>query len=250
MGKQILIINMYNLRKRLAMIHVFAAVLTVACNSSSSYDNKAALINSSPAAAVSGSPDSHWLSDIQSCIDHLSKNKYVFGGNDLDCTAGIAATDCSGFVNDVAQAYFPKAYDSLVALAKGRPTVGIYYRLIAQSKSNSPLLPVASMIDLAPGDVIMWIYKGEERIKIGASGHMMLVLGASDSLGNNQYRVLVADSADSGHDRDTRPQGQSGLGMGYIYFKTDSKAFPIGYAWSESRNYKTSSPIQLGHFVD
>jgi hypothetical protein len=261
-----------NIKKRLAMFHIIVATTMVACNSgsgsSSPLDEQsdtagvaAALIAPSAAArtpnvstvnasTVSSSTDEHWLSDIQSCIDHLTKNKYVFGGNDLDCTAGIAATDCSGFVNDIAQAYFPKAYHSLVVLAKGRPTVGVYYRLIAESKTGSSLIPVASMNDLVPGDIIMWIYQGAEREKIGASGHMMLVLGAAELVGNNQYRVLIADSAESGHDQDTRTQGQSGLGMGYIYFRTDSKAFPIGYAWNNPRNYLTSSPIQLGHFVD
>jgi hypothetical protein len=231
----ILMLNTLKLMKRLAATYVFTALLMVACNLSS---------------AFADSTDPQWLADVQSCIDHLSKNKYVFGRNDLDCTAGIAAIDCSGFVNNVAQAYFPEAYKALVNLWKSRPTVEVYYRLAAQAKADSPFQPVSSMSKLAAGDVIMWIYKGAERERIGASGHMMLALGTAESIGTNQYRVLVADSAESGHDRDTRTQGQSGLGMGYIYFKTDVTGFPIGYAWSEPRNYKTSAPIQLGHFVD
>jgi hypothetical protein len=228
-------LNRQKLMKRLTAIHIFAVALMVAFHSSGAYAD---------------STDPHWLADVQSCIDHLSKNKYVFGKNDLDCTAGIAAIDCSGFVNNVAQAYFPEAYKALVNLWKSRPTVEVYYRVAAQAKADSPFQPVSSMNNLVAGDVIMWIYKGAEREKIGASGHMMLALAPAEPIGTNQYRILIADSAESGHDQDTRTQGQSGLGMGYIYFKTDNTGFPIGYAWSEPRNYKTSAPIQLGHFVD
>jgi hypothetical protein len=233
-------INKRRLQTRLAMVHIFAAVLMVACNSSNSFDKKLDM----------GTYDGHWLSDIEGCIDHLAKNKYVFGRNDLDCTAGTAAIDCSGFVNNVAEAYFPQTYTALVELAQGRPTVGTYYRLTAQAKAGSPLVPVASMSALVAGDLIMWLYKGAERVKLGATGHMMLVIGQAESVGTNQYRIMVADSASSGHDQDTRTRGQSGLGMGYIYFKTGGDGFPIAYSWEDVRSWKTSSPIQLAHFVD
>jgi hypothetical protein len=233
--------NIKKFQKRLAMVHLSAAVLMVACNSGNSFDKN-----------LGGTADTQWLNDVESCIGHLqpSKNKYVYGDNRLDCTAETASTDCSGFVNNVAQAYFPAAYNDLITFAKGRPSVSIYYQMVSQASANSSITPVASMSELAAGDIIMWIYKGAEKIKLGATGHMMLVLAPADEIASNQYRLFVADSADSGHDQDTRGPHQTGLGMGYIYFKTNANGFPIAYSWDNAVSWKTSSPIQLGHFVD
>jgi hypothetical protein len=208
-----------------------------------------ATLSASPAARAD---DSAWLNEVQQCIEHLSENKYVFGKDDLDCTKGIAELDCSAFINDVAQAYFSSAWSALSSKAV-RPTVSTYYQMVTDTRNANPSVTrVKSMTDLVAGDLIMWEYLGAVQKEKQATGHIMLVLSAAEASASNGriFKVLVADSAEGGHQDDTRSKGKSGLGIGYIWFKADENGAPTGYSWESPTDFVSNSPIAMGRLVN
>lgn len=55
---------------------------------------------------------------------------------------------------------------------------------------------------------------------------------------HDEYYITVADSAGSGHRKDTRGDGQSGIGKGTMYFGINNAGESIYYRWSDWNSYK------------
>lgn len=163
----------------------------------------------------------------------------------------IFQNDCSGFARWIVKSglgpYGPRVSKTMASHMRRRseqrrrtdrsyPFAGEFYELFNEeftpgvtSKSQKPKYPwqgIEKLSDATAGDLLVWRYRESSR----TTGHVVIVASEPQHLGGSAYRIVVADSAKSGHsaEDDTRKLGGCdhsfcGVGFGSMFFDVDEK---------------------------
>lgn len=206
-----------------------------------------------PQADVAVDSASHTVSSqpLTSAAHHtvatLRQTKYRFGGNRFDPKNGIYMLDCSGYIDNILHRNSPRAYSVIAQWSGGRPNSEHYYNFfnhLTVADNGSRWNKVEAPAQLKAGDILVFRYKNSRGKSRG--GHVMLVM--DKPVGNaNVLRVRVADSAETGHSRDTRSGRASGIGIGTLLLKVNpTTKRPYAYAWREDSPWNSRVSIAMG----
>jgi hypothetical protein len=230
--------------------------LMILCFSFSSYAENKSLAEKDSGKKGTSSPSlplsQRLVNFISHTVNNLQYTSYKLGGNYFDTKKGVYILDCSAYVDKVLKTIHPDAYFDLVdATGSLKPTTLDYYTFF---KTLTPDFTgnwnkVTTVEELEPGDIVVFRYKNQKGRTTG--GHVMVVM---ETLVNNAgtYVVRVADAAEKKHSADTRYPRTSGIGMGTLALKVNTKTGqPYAYAWSEGAkwvknvNFAMARPIML-----
>ncbi len=192
---------------------------------------------------------------VHNTVETLNYSSYRLGGTRFDMTRGVYILDCSAYVDRILQNVYPNAYSSLMDhTGTDRPTSHDYYDFftnLADDDPNHHWNKVEAVEQLQAGDIL--VFRNKNRFGSDINGHVMVVMDkpieADDE--DNIYFVRVADSAPSGHSKDTRPSRTSGIGIGTLLLKVDPQTYePYAYAWRVGSRWQTNVNIAMGRPVD
>ncbi len=145
--------------------------------------------------------------------------------------SGTYNYDCSGFVGYALSRAVPGAFN---VLQNKRPVAEDFYNYIAQcgpTPGGGGWMKVSTPLELLPGDIVVWLKPDASNST--STGHIMIVTGVpvKNPKRTGEVLVQVIDSVESGHAKDTRGTGKTGLGKGTFGIMTDSSGLPTGYYW-------------------
>lgn len=176
---------------------------------------------------------------VRNTVSSLHYSNYKMGGTTIDSSRGIYVVDCSTYVDHILKTVYPSAFNSLVVgTGTEKPTTDDYYDYFINLgyKSQRHWNTVDDVDDLRPGDILVFRFKNAYGNETG--GHVMVVMDQPAKDGDT-FLVRVADSAPTGHSEDTRLPRRSGIGIGTLMLKVDSKTFqPYAYAWKEGARWQ------------
>jgi hypothetical protein len=164
---------------------------------------------------------------VRKTVSNMQYTAYKFGGAKIDTSRGIYIVDCSRYVDHILKNIYPGAYTSLTTWSgTDRPTTNDFYHYFTNlSDGSEHWNTVDDVEDLRPGDIL--VFRNKNRM----SGHVMIVMDKPAKMGNT-FLVRIADSAHSGHSKDTRMPHASGIGIGTMVLKVNPDTFkPYAYAW-------------------
>jgi len=155
-------------------------------------------------------------------------------------------TDCSGFISYVIKSVARKHYEEVVDFNGGRrPRADNYAQFFAQlsGQPQKGWLPINSVEELQPGDLIAWESPHYEKYHEGNTGHVMMVLGQpgaikQESVAGEKLRFVsipVIDSSSVSHfSPETLPplaqqDRRDGVGKGIVRIVLDESNKPIAY---------------------
>jgi hypothetical protein len=191
------------------------------------------------------------VSYVHQFIASLRYTKYKVGGGIFDRTRGIYELDCSHYVDTVLKITNPLAYSNLVYTTGAEaPDSQNYYDFFAHLSSHfkNDWNKIDNAKDLEPGDILVFRYTSKSGRPDG--GHVMLVMDKPVP-DNDALMVQVSDSAYAGHSDDTRPEHDSGVGIGTLLLKIDqASGHPFAYAWDMSSPWQDRVDIDMGRPVD
>lgn len=182
---------------------------------------------------------------IRESISSVKYSSYKMGGNRIDTDRGIYIVDCSAYVDHILKAIYPQAYSSLTKWSgTERPTTDDFYQYFSNLSQQTNRWETLNEIEsLRPGDIIVFRYLSHRGTQTG--GHVMVVMDAPKRIGDS-YSLRIADSAPSGHSKDTRLNRISGVGIGTILLKAHYRTQqPIAYAWKENAPFKSNIEIAM-----
>lgn len=196
-------------------------------------------------AASAATPSSRAvLERVDDALNALTYTIWELGAESLDAATGVYVTDCSGYVNRMVEDAAPLAYDSLLERQQtSRPRSKDYYYLIHSipyGKTRYHWTRVKSVLDLRPGDILVWRYADQTT---STTGHVMVVVGMpeADPRGADVIRIRVSDSAKSDHSDDNRAPDGSGVGAGVIQLRYKlGTGVPLNYAWRIGGRWQTN----------
>lgn len=205
--------------------------------------------------AIAAAPkESNLLSEGKRVLAAVKESFYQHK-TDVDEGAGRFHFDCSGFLSYALKQVAPEAY-SEIPISRSRerrPLAHDFYRFFVQLNTTPSkhwkLVTRAS--DLQPGDVIAWLRP--ENHKTTNTGHVMIVLEEPtvNPAATHELLVQVIDSSHSGHNKDSRPKGKSGLGSGTIGIFVDAAGAPVKYRWRGGLSKRIETTlIAFGRLVD
>jgi cell wall-associated NlpC family hydrolase len=163
---------------------------------------------------------------VNKTLENMHYTHYQMGGSKFDQSHGIYITDCSGYVNRLLNQVNPAAYFSLVrGTGSSRPNTEDFYNFFNNLafRSTQHWRKVDDASSLEAGDILVFRHGWH-------GGHVMVVMN-KPIRHNDVLEVRVADSASSGHSRDTRPAHVSGIGVGTMLIKVTPGNQPAAYAW-------------------
>jgi len=213
-------------------------------------ENTAPIKLSTPSFSFVSSMQHRLVDFVHQTVDSVRYSAYKLGGRHFDTTRGIYVLDCSDYVDNILETVHPRAYWSLAdATGSDKPTSQHYYEFFS-GLSEYPSYywnKVDDVEKLEPGDILVFRKTNAMHRQI-AGGHVMVVMN-KPVLDEDAYLVRVADSAPSGHSSDTR-QGHSGIGIGTILLKVDSKTGrPSAYAWKVGSRWKQNVTFAMARPV-
>jgi hypothetical protein len=103
-------------------------------------------------------------------------------------------------------------------------------------------------MEAEPGDFIVW-RRNPTPLKRN-TGHIVIVMEKPVKEKDGGIRVVVLDSSRSRHARDTRQKGDSGVGVGIMWFRVDESGVPIAIHWSSRKRKPKIYPIVIGRAID
>jgi hypothetical protein len=179
-------------------------------------------------------------------VNNFDQSDYQHDLN-IDVDDGIYDCDCSGFVSFVLWGVSLKHYGLVPRDPGGRPLAFDYYSLFAGLDSE-PLAgwqAIDFLKEACRGDIIAWqLTPGLEPGK--DTGHVFFVAEKPRLLDSGIFAVRVYDSAEVPHFDDTREDGETGVGSGFINFQVDANGAPTAFQVGPSDLNFYSFPIAIG----
>lgn len=183
------------------------------------------------------------LEEIERQMTVMKTSEYAHR-TQVDENEGIFIYDCSGLINYALQRSLPQAWQQLLNYTNNkRPRAKHYYEIVTQhdqsSESESGWQRIERVIDLSPGDIVVWLKPAEVQSKV--TGHIMVVAGdvSVNPVRPKEQLIPVIDSTKSPHGRrDSRYPDNNGLGKGTIGLVVDETGEPYGYYWRGGESTK------------
>ncbi len=143
--------------------------------------------------------------------------------------SGVYDCDCSEFVGFVLEQIAPDHYELIAATATPpRPLAFDYFTFFSNltPESTGGWSRIDALRDARRGDAVAW--RAPEIEPHHNTGHCFFVAETpvNDS---GIFAVRVYDSAAAPHFDDTRADGKTGVGTGFINFKVDGEGRPIAF---------------------
>lgn len=164
---------------------------------------------------------------------------------------GVYDTDCSGFVDDLLEQIAPAQYAAVpVEAGHAKPRAfkfEEFFALLARGAQSPGWLPVVSLLDAQPGDILAW-----ELLPIepdSDTGHVVVIAGSPVINADDTVSVPVIDASATPHDDDTRVDGVGGVGMGSISFRVDAGGAPTAFRFSRHDHFHSTN-ISIGRLAD
>ncbi|UCG67214.1 MAG: hypothetical protein JSW12_09610 [Deltaproteobacteria bacterium] len=107
---------------------------------------------------------------------------------------------------------------------------------------------IVRLMDAEPGDLIAW--RKDPVPQKGNTGHIVIVLEKPVKEKDGAIRIIALDSSRSGHAQGTRKKGDSGVGVGIMWFRVDEAGAPIALHWSNRKRKPETYPIVIGRAID
>lgn len=177
---------------------------------------------------------------VRNTVASAHHSAYKLGGSQIDTTRGIYVVDCSTYVDHILKTVYPSAYTSLVFSSRTeKPTTHNFYEYFSKLSDNSKHWNTIEDVEaLRPGDILVFRYTNKSGNETG--GHVMIVMDKPVRQGNT-YLVRIADSAATGHSKDTRLSHRSGIGIGSILLKVDPQSLqPYAYSWKIGSRFESN----------
>ena len=165
----------------------------------------------------------------------------------VDEDAGMYHLDCSGLACYVLKHVAPKALAAVPKDGRPRARAKDFYEAFSSApinESGNGWQRIVRLLDAEPGDVIAW--RKDPLPPKGNTGHVVIVMGKPVADGKNTVRVRICDSSKSRHAQDTRAKGDTGIGVGVMWFRVDDNGAPIAVHWSRPKRKPVPYPIAIG----
>jgi hypothetical protein len=188
-------------------------------------------------------PGSRLLEEARRIVASAKESHYSHT-TEVDEDKGVFNVDCSGLVCYVLKRVAP---EHLRVIDKGghkRPLALQFYEAFSGETPPAGWATINKLADAKPGDVIAW--RKEEQVKGDNTGHVVIVDAAPVVERKGLMRVAIIDSTESPHAKDTRKEGQDGVGSGTIWFVVDQAGKPVGYKWKSEKGPTHEVPISIG----
>jgi cell wall-associated NlpC family hydrolase len=185
------------------------------------------------------------VSFVRYSVSSLHYTAYKMGGTKIDESRGIYVVDCSSYVDHVMKNVYPNAFTSLTNWSGSeKPNSDDYFHYFEQLSNDSKHWNSVDDVDsLRPGDVIVFRYKYRWGKETG--GHVMIVMDKPIQNGD-AFLVRIADSAPTGHSKDTRQSRGSGIGIGTMMLKVNPRTSrPYAYAWNENSRFNSNVSVAM-----
>lgn len=232
--------------KKIAAQKKHSARVNQVAHASSQAVNSHAMVNTTnisqshlPTYSLS-SIENNLVSFVRKTVESIRYTAYKLGGTKFNTSEGIYVVDCSTYVDHIIKSVYPRAYTSLTSWSgTAKPTTDDYYQYFTNLSDKSRHWNMIDDVEqLRPGDVL--VFRSKNRYGIETGGHVMVVMDKPAQEGNT-FLVRVADSASSGHSKDTRMPHASGIGIGTMLLKVNPKTFqPYAYAWKVGSRWESN----------
>lgn len=188
---------------------------------------------------------------VRKTIETIRYTAYKLGGTRIDTSQGVYVVDCSTYVDHILKSVYPRAYTSLTSWSgTEKPTTNDYYQYFTNLSEDSRHWNMVDDVEqLRPGDII--VFRSKNRRGNETGGHVMVVMDKPTHEGNT-FLVRIADSASSGHTKDTRKPRASGIGIGTMLLKVNPQtslpyayAWKVGSRWENNVNFAMARPVGL-----
>lgn len=200
----------------------------------------------SPATAATAA----LLASAQAQVNGMRQSDYQHE-TAVDAAAGRYDYDCSGFIDYTLRQVSPAALAEI-------PTTASAGRALAQDfeASFSRLGPgdphwtrVGTVREIRPGDIVAWLVSPDTQSR--DTGHVMIAatVPEPDPTISGAYRLQIIDSTTSPHADDSRTNGATGLGTGWIGLAVDSQSQPTGFYWQAGRKPDEATSIAVGRLT-
>lgn len=202
--------------------------------------------DTTPATSATGA----LLTSAQSQLDALRQSDYQHTTK-VDAAAGRFDYDCSGFVDYTLGQVAPAALAEIPAsTSAGRPLAQdfeAYFSRLGAGDSHWTRVPTVTQI--RPGDVVSWLVSPD--VQSRDTGHVMIAASTPepDPQISGAYRLQVIDSAASPHADDSRTNGATGLGTGWIGLSVDAQGQPNGFYWQAGKKPDLPTQVAVGRLT-
>jgi cell wall-associated NlpC family hydrolase len=186
---------------------------------------------------------------VRNTIESIRYTTYKLGGTKIDTSKGIYIVDCSTYVDHILKTIYPRAFSSLSTWSGSqKPTTNDYYHYFRNLSDDSEHWNAINDVEeLRPGDILVFRNKNRYGTQIG--GHVMIVMDKPERKGNI-FLLRIADSASSGHSKDTRMPHTSGIGIGSMLLKVHPGTLrPSAYAWRVGSHWETNVSFAMARPV-
>jgi hypothetical protein len=184
---------------------------------------------------------------VKELLPKIKRSSYSHK-TEIDEKNGVYNLDCSGLACFLLKENYPEVYKKLPFAKKHkRPKAIDFFNAIYEEKENNGWEKIPSMKDAAPGDFIVWKYPPAKK---GDTGHLLIIMSKPVKINDSTYEVKICDSSKSRHANDTRKKGQSGIGMGTMWFAVDKDGKPNAFYWSSQKRKPRAIQIVIGRIQD
>jgi hypothetical protein len=163
-------------------------------------------------------------------VNNHTETRYTHTEN-IVIAKGVYDCDCSEFVSFVLEQVAPDNYASIAATAPApRPLAFDYFTFFSNltPDSASGWSRIDALGDAHRGDIIAW--RAPEIEPHHNTGHCFFLAETPATLNDSAIlAVRVYDSAAAPHFDDTRVQGETGVGTGFINFEVDGEGRPTAF---------------------
>lgn len=169
----------------------------------------------------------------------------------VDVATGRYDYDCSGFIDYTLGQVSPAALAEIPTTASARRALaqdfeGFFSRL---GPGDPQWTRVTTVPEIRPGDVVAWLISPDTQSR--DTGHVMIAATApeADPTISGAYRLQIIDSTTSPHADDSRTNGATGLGTGWIGLAVDAQGRPTGFYWQAGREPDEPTTIAIGRLT-
>jgi hypothetical protein len=167
-------------------------------------------------------------------VNNFKQTRYTHEEN-INIETAVYDCDCSEFVGFVLKQAAPDHYSSIAATAPApRPLAFDYFTFFSDltPESAGGWRRVNALLDARRGDVVAW--RAPEIEPKHNTGHCFFLAETPFVMNSGKIAVRVYDSAAASHFDDTRLDGETGVGSGFINFELDGEGRPIAFQFGPS----------------